>query len=223
MRPFTLSFICSLVIFTIPTTAILAVASGKCAGVCGNVTTTQASDIVCTDSDYANTPTGQAFENCINCEMNSSAVDPYTGDTDLKWLLYNLRFAMSACLWDYPNNTIVQDTPCITSRACGPFQPNIQFNNLSTTVNTYDYCGNFSTYQEANCAGCLKAGIRFLPRQLLCSAEYRLPVPNWIPHPSCWIYLLRRSCNYRKSYAIELCEVYTTRCSFIRRKGRHRH
>lgn len=92
--------------------AIRAVKNSPCEAKCGDISNTTASDIVCTDADYG-TPTGQIFAECITCQLNSTTLDPETGESDLKWLLYNLRYAMSTCLWGIPNNKYVQNTVCI--------------------------------------------------------------------------------------------------------------
>lgn len=97
--------------------------------------------------------------------MNSTAMDPVTGDTDLKWVLYNLRYAMSSCLFGFPGNTSVQSTPCITSRACGPFQSNFAYNDLSPNITTYDYCvGLPAADATGRCNSCIRQGEdTFLP------------------------------------------------------------
>lgn len=82
-----LSFVLLLLTFSSPSIALRAVPSGHCAAVCGDVTTTKGTDIVCVDQDYGNTPKGLAFEACISCQMNSTAVDTTTGETDLQWML----------------------------------------------------------------------------------------------------------------------------------------
>lgn len=74
----------------------------------------------------------------------------------MKWLLYNLRYAMSTCLWGVPSNKYVQNTPCVTSRACGPFEPNIIHSELSPNESTYAYCANMPpSDSEARCTDCL--------------------------------------------------------------------
>jgi hypothetical protein len=71
--------------------AIRTVPSSQCAAICGDTSVTKGSDIVCSDSDYANTNAGKVFASCITCQMNSTAVDLTTGDTDLKWMLCEYR------------------------------------------------------------------------------------------------------------------------------------
>jgi hypothetical protein len=76
-----------LALFTTPGTAIRAVPSQQCAAACGDVTQTTSSDIVCSDADFQNTPKGQAMQNCLSCQQNSTANDPNTGESDLRWLM----------------------------------------------------------------------------------------------------------------------------------------
>lgn len=71
--------------------AILVAPSSPCAVQCGNVqSSTTGSDLVCGDSSYAASATGQTLENCIACELNSTYQDPNTKQTDLQWLLCKL-------------------------------------------------------------------------------------------------------------------------------------
>ncbi len=75
-------------LLTASTHAILVAPSSQCAVQCGNVlSSTSGSDLTCSDSGYAGSVTGQTFENCIACELNSTYVDPVTKQTDLQWLL----------------------------------------------------------------------------------------------------------------------------------------
>lgn len=119
--------------------ALEALSNSPCAVQCGNVLGgTSGNDIVCPDSSYTGTLAGTTFSSCITCQLGSKYVDPVTKQTDLQWglcglppfvslpllrsdqliklfcALDNLRYAMSWCLYGYPNNTAVGDTPCIT-------------------------------------------------------------------------------------------------------------
>ncbi|ELR06006.1 hypothetical protein VC83_06886 [Pseudogymnoascus destructans] len=139
--------------------AIRTVPSSPCASLCGDVTSTTNSEILCTQADL-NTAKGQVFSKCISCQMASTAMDPKTGDTDLKWVLYNLRYAMSSCMWGFPGNSSVQNTPCLTSRACEPFQGNLQYQGLSPNITTYDYCPNTLPSEVIinRCKDCIRQG-----------------------------------------------------------------
>lgn len=87
MRYSLLSLSCLLGLFTTPGAAIRAVPSQQCAPACGDVTQTTSNDIVCSVSDMQNTPKGQALMNCLNCQQNSTANDPNTGESDLRWFI----------------------------------------------------------------------------------------------------------------------------------------
>lgn len=73
--------------------AIRVAPTSPCQSVCGNATITSGNDIVCTDADFANTPTGRAFQECISCELNSTTFDAASGETDLQWLLCELTWS----------------------------------------------------------------------------------------------------------------------------------
>lgn len=44
-----------------------------------------ASSIVCLDADYTSTGTGAHFQQCVECELGSTAANPTTGTTDVLW------------------------------------------------------------------------------------------------------------------------------------------
>jgi hypothetical protein len=89
--------------------------SPNCADLCGNaLDRTSGSEITCTDSGYSSSTYGADFEACIACEISSTYYDPTTQISDLHWALYNIRFALSWCLFGWDNNTNIADTPCIT-------------------------------------------------------------------------------------------------------------
>jgi hypothetical protein len=67
--------------------ALKAVPSAQCSSVCGNISATTQEEIVCNDFDLSNKDQGKVFQACIKCQMNSTAVDPGTGETDLHWMI----------------------------------------------------------------------------------------------------------------------------------------
>lgn len=95
--------------------ALLVAPNSPCSASCGNVlTSTSGAEITCLDQDYASTTYGATFETCVNCEIASTYVDPQSGMTDLQAALYNVRFALSWCLFGYDNNTQAADSQCLT-------------------------------------------------------------------------------------------------------------
>ncbi|KAH7152347.1 hypothetical protein B0J13DRAFT_658746 [Dactylonectria estremocensis] len=139
--------------------AILVAPNSPCSSNCGNVLgSTSASDIVCSQDSYSS-GAGQVFDNCVSCEITSDYSN--SGETDQQWALYNLRYAVSYCLFGTPDNSDVITTPCITSKACGPFKEAIEFKNLSSNVDSYDYCTLWPVTDSADfkgCKECLQAG-----------------------------------------------------------------
>ncbi len=123
--------------FTSTARALDALSNSPCAVQCGNVlSSTSGSDIVCTNGAYTSISAGITFQSCVTCQLGSTYVDPVSEQTDLQlglceyiphrytsilqmtannFLTDNLRFAVSWCLFGYPNNTQVGDTPCLTS------------------------------------------------------------------------------------------------------------
>jgi hypothetical protein len=96
--------------------ALLVAPNSPCADQCGNVLTdTSGAEISCNDGDYGSSTYGAAFVSCLNCELGSTYIDPESKMTDLQAALYNLRFAVSWCLWGWDDNSNVADTQCLTS------------------------------------------------------------------------------------------------------------
>ncbi len=70
--------------------------------------------MTCDDADYASSTYGATFKACLACELSSTYVDPNTKESDLQWAIYNLRYALSWCLFGFNNNTDLANTPCLT-------------------------------------------------------------------------------------------------------------
>ncbi|OIW29761.1 hypothetical protein CONLIGDRAFT_344063 [Coniochaeta ligniaria NRRL 30616] len=137
--------------------AILVARGSPCEKNCGNVLdATHGDDLVCDESQYASSSAGAVFQGCTRCELGSN----YTADgqTDLQWMAYNLRYAMSYCLFGDFGNKAAADTPCITTTACGPLKKAFEWNNLTTTGGAYDYCQEWNELQAGKCSLCLQAG-----------------------------------------------------------------
>jgi len=128
-------------------TALKASTSSPCAAQCGNeLGSTSGSDIVCANSDYKSAAAGIVFSTCVSCQLASQYVDPVTKQSDLHWAICkylckihrqsknklltfqstidNLRYAVSWCLFGYPDNKNVAGTPC-TTRYVIPQGPSI--------------------------------------------------------------------------------------------------
>lgn len=69
--------------------------------------------MTCNDAGYATSNYGVTYEACIACELNSTYYNPATQLSDLHWALYNMRYAVSSCLFGFDNYTAV-NTPCLT-------------------------------------------------------------------------------------------------------------
>ncbi|KAH8794625.1 hypothetical protein BGZ57DRAFT_866801 [Hyaloscypha finlandica] len=157
MRPSLLSTVLFLLTaFTQSSIAIESLPNSPCSVQCGNVQgSTTGSDIVCKNGDFASTATGVTFQSCVTCQLGSTYIDPATKKTDFQFALYNLRYAVSWCLFGYPNNTNVPSTPCITSTACQPIENAIEFDSLNAAAATYSYCALMSAVAVPKCNACL--------------------------------------------------------------------
>lgn len=180
-----------LVLLALPHVLTLQVVQGSnCTNSClSTVTgyTTAGSDIACHDSDYNSTVSGDRFQKCISCEIQSEIFNRRTGQTNLGWALCkqnhhshtnlepaltswmipdNMRYALSWCLFEFPQpkNQTVSNT-CTTT--CAPISNALETNILTpNATTTYDYCRdpNFLPNVGA-CASCYK----IIPNQLYMS------------------------------------------------------
>ncbi|KAI0471781.1 hypothetical protein GGR56DRAFT_91474 [Xylariaceae sp. FL0804] len=136
----------------LPSAAALLVAPGSpCETSCGNVLSATTPDmIVCDDTAYASSSSGQVFQSCITCE-STSTYSTTSGDrnvSDLQYMLYNMRYATNQCVFE-------ADTPCSTSRACGSYLKAIQYANLSDTATAYGFCSLWDDFFLDQCRNCL--------------------------------------------------------------------
>ncbi|KAJ5142835.1 uncharacterized protein N7515_001622 [Penicillium bovifimosum] len=83
-----------------------------CTDVCGTTTNTTSSEITCLDENYNSTSVGKDFQKCISCQLDSEFHDAETGDSDVNWALYNLRYAFSTCVFGYPDSISNVSSPC---------------------------------------------------------------------------------------------------------------
>ncbi|KAJ5788465.1 hypothetical protein N7457_003455 [Penicillium paradoxum] len=83
-----------------------------CADVCGTTANTTSSEIECVDHSYNETSVGKDFQKCVSCQLESDFHDPNTGDSDVNWGLYNLRYAFSTCVFGYPDSISHVSSPC---------------------------------------------------------------------------------------------------------------
>ncbi|OHE96356.1 hypothetical protein CORC01_08279 [Colletotrichum orchidophilum] len=121
---------------------------------------TNSSDIVCEDNQYHLTGKGIKFRNCVSCLQKSQASKG--AQSDASWFLYNIRYAVDVCLFDFPDAISQINSPCIINSACRPLK-----NALATALTTpdanaaYDYCtadgDRFSSSNWWSCVRCLQS------------------------------------------------------------------
>ncbi|KAK1655528.1 hypothetical protein BDP81DRAFT_388453 [Colletotrichum phormii] len=135
------------------------VADGSpCETLCGNVLdSTTKNDVVCDEHSYSSSAAGSVYQQCISCELSSDFATS-TNETDTQWALYNLRYAVSYCVFGYPDNPDVGSSPCLTRTACEPLQNAIKYNDLASNATEYEYCDVWDHNQVASCSACLRAG-----------------------------------------------------------------
>jgi hypothetical protein len=144
------------VTFSVAAQALVVNPNSPCADLCGNsLGSTSGSEITCDDASYASSTYGAAFKSCISCELSSTYFDPTTKISDLQYGLYNLRFALSWCLFGWDNNTQIANTPCLTSFSCGPIQSAFEYDSLNQNASSYSYCPLMNSVSVPKCSACL--------------------------------------------------------------------
>ncbi|KAF7597248.1 hypothetical protein BBP40_008090 [Aspergillus hancockii] len=128
-----------------PVVVALRTAPGSpCASVCNKQSTnTTGSEIACLDSDFTATSKGSHFQQCVDCELRSSYSDSASGETDVDWGLYNLRYAFTSCVYGFPASVNNISTQCTVN--CQPLSSALEFDLKNPgTNNFYTWCGTSS-------------------------------------------------------------------------------
>ncbi|KUM65071.1 hypothetical protein ACN42_g2002 [Penicillium freii] len=133
-----------------------------CTDVCGTTANTTSSEIACLDQSYNQSSIGKGFQKCISCQLDSKFNDATTGESDVNWGLYNLRYAFSTCVFGSPDSISNVSSPCPV--ACDGVRLAVETNiedpdtsNLDSwcdtpsfadnVVNTCEFCYNLTTTQ----------------------------------------------------------------------------
>lgn len=66
------------------TYALRSVSGSPCDSVCADAGTLE-DDVVCLDANYQSLDSGRAFQKCVACQLNSTAVDTANNETDVGW------------------------------------------------------------------------------------------------------------------------------------------
>ncbi|PQE16609.1 LPXTG-domain-containing protein [Rutstroemia sp. NJR-2017a BBW] len=158
-----LTHIKSCILFASIAPALRVTPNSPCTSLCTddqNGQSIDGSQIVCQDNNFVTTTPGQKLKACIACLQLSTAAGH--SQHDQKWFMYNLRYSLASCLYGFYNATDPTDTPCSTSRACGPFQDALEDGNLvSDNETAYGYCGtDYASIMGSTtaCRSCLRNG-----------------------------------------------------------------
>lgn len=141
-----------------------------------NSSNTKNSDITCPDASYEGSAAGIKWKNCMTCLQSSTFAQG--SENDQMWFLCkcnqhdghsrllthrsadNSRYAMSYCVFGFPNATGVGSSPCMTTTACEPLQASLEYGIREPQDSTqYGYCSvngsamTHSTY--SNCLECI--------------------------------------------------------------------
>jgi hypothetical protein len=140
--------------------AVIVAEGSPCSTNCGNVlTSTSPDDIECDQGSYAASDAGRLYQSCLTCEFTSGYASP-TQESDQQLMLYNLRYATSSCLFNFPKHENSYSGQCTTSEACEKFQDALGYRNLSSEYSSYEYCDVWPTGDTEhldNCRECLQS------------------------------------------------------------------
>ncbi|PWY86012.1 hypothetical protein BO70DRAFT_360823 [Aspergillus heteromorphus CBS 117.55] len=168
-------------------TALYVTEGSPCWDVCNNPTNTTSSEIVCLDDEYNSTTTGQDFQKCVSCALESNYTASDSWLTDVDWGLYNLRFAFSSCVYGYPESVVSMSTPCLVS--CLGLDTSIEFNLLDPNdinINAWCATSSFANNQIDTCSVCYNlTGTQVYMANFIQALRYdcNYPVPTGTAFP----------------------------------------
>ncbi|EXJ95967.1 hypothetical protein A1O1_01092 [Capronia coronata CBS 617.96] len=155
--------LCLLPILLRVTSALQSVPGSPCEPVCSAAGSLE-DDVVCLDANYRSLEQGRNFQECVACQLNSTAVDTGNNETDVEWALLALRYTLAGCMFAIPEQHISISSPCQVS--CAPLNASIgyQIKNDSSTRPDNNFCnvGQFDDTDINKCALCYS----FIPQQL---------------------------------------------------------
>ncbi|KAJ9605112.1 hypothetical protein H2200_010502 [Cladophialophora chaetospira] len=146
------------------TYALQSVPGSPCDSVCADAGTLE-EDVVCLDANYQSLDNGRAFQKCVACQLNSTAVDTASNETDVGWGLLALRYTLAGCMFAIPEDHISISSPCQVS--CAPLNESVGYqvsndSSASRPANSFCNVGQFDDATINKCATCYS----FIPQQL---------------------------------------------------------
>ncbi|KAJ5503387.1 hypothetical protein N7463_006261 [Penicillium fimorum] len=152
-----LAFVVALILLNSPAPVVFALKTtpgSPCTEVCGKTANTTSSEISCLDESYDKTSVGRSFEKCISCQLDSQFHDMNTGESDVNWGLYNLRYAFSTCVFGSPESISNVSSPCpvtcdIVRVAVGTHLEDPDTSNLNSWCQTKSFADNVVNDCEA--------------------------------------------------------------------------
>ncbi|KAL2870270.1 uncharacterized protein BJX67DRAFT_345061 [Aspergillus lucknowensis] len=126
-----------------------------CESRCSPSNETAPEEVVCLDREYSDTDVGRKFEDCIGCQLQSTFADDSSGQSDVEWGLYNLRFAFTSCVYGYPAK--VSDVSNSCPVACEDIEPALKFelaHPSALSLNTWCGTSSFADNEISDCGTC---------------------------------------------------------------------
>ncbi|KAL3473430.1 hypothetical protein BJX99DRAFT_233712 [Aspergillus californicus] len=126
-----------------------------CENRCSPSNSTTGSEIVCLDHEYNSTDVGRKFKDCVDCQLQSPFADDISGQSDVEWGLYNLRYAFSSCVYGYPESVANVSSSCPV--ACEDLATSLEYELTDPTgLNFETWCGtaSFADNEITECGIC---------------------------------------------------------------------
>lgn len=143
------------------TSALYTPKGSSCSVQCGTKAQnfTGTSELVCLDTAYSDTSTGQTYKSCVNCLSNSTyynSTSDFNGNSDQWWFLWHLKYIQQYCLIDTPQTSAASNC----NSKCSGLKSVLDTSWIySGAQPQYGYCEwNSSSYKTyaGDCATCLK-------------------------------------------------------------------
>ncbi|KAL2836574.1 hypothetical protein BJY01DRAFT_54815 [Aspergillus pseudoustus] len=138
-----------------------------CENTCSPSNATTSEEIVCTDQEFGDTQVGRKFEDCIQCQLQSTFTNDATGESDVEWGLYNLRYAFTSCVYGYPEKVSNISNSCPV--ACQELESALEFELTDPSPLSLDtWCGtsSFADNEITDCNTCYNLTYDEVTRQV---------------------------------------------------------
>ncbi|KAK1142862.1 hypothetical protein N8T08_007296 [Aspergillus melleus] len=132
---------------TAPVAGLRSTAGSPCVDVCNRQSnSTTGSEIACLDDEFKNTAKGSNFQQCVECQLRSNYSDSASGQTDVEWGLYNLRYTFTSCVYGFPESVNNISSQCTVS--CQPLDSSLEYDLRDPSGTNFDTWCDVSSFAD---------------------------------------------------------------------------